>query len=214
MSLHNAQFEINAMLKIEPKLERIIGSLESYVNAFHVTNGSAIPAMIGAEYQHLPVLFIASKRMRNAWVESCAPRGAHITVDGCGTGFGSTSYLTWSAAEFSFGIDTFELDELFSAGQSSGKVLVIWVADTLMTLDSFSVDDEFLDFLHSANQSRHIPRFIPGQDYIDSKIAEFPPLMSSDEQRFIGAAGEPVYLVAPCDVKGSDLQAQLDLAGC
>lgn len=211
MSLHNAQFEINAMLKIEPKMERIIRNLESYANAFHVTKGYSVPAMIRADYRHLPVLFIASRRMRNAWFESRHRRGVHISVDGCATDFHSSSYLTWSGDKISFAIDTRDLADVFSDGELFGVVLVVWVADTVMTLDSFSVDEEFLEILYVADQSRHIPRFVPDKDYVEARLADFPPLMSPDELRIIGAAGEPVYLAVACDEQQNNLQPQLDL---
>lgn len=199
MILPNTQIEISAMLKLEPELEFIIEKLNSRVNAFCLTKGHTIPALIGLEYQHLSVLFIASKRMGNFWGDSRDCRGAHITVDGCHAGFHSTSYLTWSAAEFSLAIDTAELGELFNAGQGAGKVVLIWVGDTTMTLSHFTIDDGFMDFLYVANQSRHIPRFTPDQDYIDAKLAKFSALLSVNERRFVGADGNPVYVATSCE---------------
>lgn len=204
MSLHEMKIEISAMLRIEPKLESIIRKLRSHTHAFYVTTGHSIPAMLGEDYRHCPVLFIASKRMENQWDEDLDFGGAHLTVDGCATGFHSTSYLTWCGSQLSIAIDTCELGDVFRDGESCGQVVVVWVADTLMTLDAFSVDEDFLDCWHVADASRYIPRFVPGQEYIDFKLADFPTLISHDELRIIGAAGEPVYLAVSCDVLPDD----------
>lgn len=204
MTLDGTQFEIAMATKKEPSLKIIFDKLRLFDNAFCATTGSAISGLIGARYREAPVLFIASKRMKDIWIDSRNYREAHITINGCEAGFWSKAYLTWSGVEFSFAIDTLELTDVFSEGGAHGQVLVVWISDTKLSFDSFSVDEDFLDFVDVARQARHIPRFIPDEDYIRSKIEGFPRKMSPDEQCFIGADGEPVYLVVSCEELGEE----------
>lgn len=204
MTLNKNQFCINATLAIQPQLEALINALDSSVNSYYVTKGIFVPQMIDEEFYDFPLLFIASKRMRDAWAPG--PRGAHLTLDGADSGFHSTSYLTWCGEYLSFAIDTMELADVFRDGARFGEVLVIWVAETVMTLDSFDVGDCFMDFLSVADQARHIPRFVPDAAYVDFKMAGFPSLIRDDEQRFLGQNGEPVYLAVDCNSATSSTQ--------
>ena len=205
MTMNKNQFCINATLAMQPQLKAIINALDSSVNSYYISKGISVPQAVEEEFYDYPLLFIASKRMRDAWNH----RGAHLTLNGAESGFHSTSYLTWCGENLSFAIDTMELEDVFGDGLRLGQVLVMLVAETVMTLDSFDVDDDFTDFLYVADQARRIPRFVPDATYLDLKMAGFPSLIRDDEQRFLGQNGEPVYLAMDCNSATSSNQSQL-----
>jgi hypothetical protein len=196
---HESLFDINSMLQLEPALEAILAQLRLNVTGYYATTARTLPSMFDQEYENMPLLLIGSKRINDAWVEGQCLLGAHLSIDGSDSPWHASTYLTWAGPDFSLGIDTDELTEIFTVGRREGGVFLVWVTDAFMTLTSVRPDEDFIDYISAANQCREISRFVPDQAYFDWLSSEFPVLLSSDERRFVGADGNPVYVAVSCD---------------
>lgn len=192
-------FDIKSMIRLEPALEAILAQLRLNVTGFYATTARTFPSIFERELENMPLLLIGSKRINDAWVEGQCLRGAHLSLDGSDSPWDASSYLTWTGPDFSLGIDTDELTEIFAVGRREGGVFLVWVTDTSMTLTSVRADEDFIDYISAANQCREISRFVPNQAYFDWLYSGFPGLLSSDERRFVGADGNPVYVAASCN---------------
>ena len=182
------------MLSVEPRLERLLSRLRATSNACYVTTASALPSLFSQAEQHLPVLFIASKRVQALSMVGPDMGPPQICLDGCSAGYDSSSYLTWSGRDFSIAIDNDDLYAFYLAAYNAHKSIVVWVGDSAMKSAYLTVDDQLLDLVESAERARQIPRFVPGRDCIEHRLSKFPALISSDEIQLIGPDDKPLYV--------------------
>lgn len=193
MTLEENQRTLEFALAHSPELAAIIQRMGDTPHAVYVGKRGALPGIFKEERFEDPLLIIRSARLTDDWGNETD--GPNFTLDGCDAGFDSNSYLTWPGSEFTLSIDSYDVRGIFNDSYRSACVSVLWVTQNTITHTTFTIHKDFLDFAHVSSQARHLPRFVPDESYVKAKMATFPPLISEEEQRYIGANGEPAYIV-------------------
>jgi hypothetical protein len=196
MSSDFVSYELAVVRSESPELSAVLEELKTVPNGVVLTRGGCLARLTATGKADFPMLVIRSKRMDERWPQSAY--GPYFAIDGCDNKWGGSPYLVWSGPEMSIAVATQTILDAINLGESQGEVLVAWVTEQSLSIESFAVDKEFMDYLYSTSRALNAKRFVPSDEYIESVHATFPPLLSDDEQRFIGEQGEPTYVARWC----------------
>jgi hypothetical protein len=192
------KFELAAAMHESEEFAAALKQLEKVPHGVFVTTGALLPGIIEPDDEELPMLVLRSARVSENWLTNDS-FGPVFAIDACAFQLGGSPYLTWSGCELSVAVTTMDIPDALYAGQEYGKVLVVWVTDDALFLDSFKVDEDFSDYWYGISKARDAWSFVPDDGYIESLHAEFPSLLTDDEERFIGSKGEPTYVAMLCE---------------
>jgi hypothetical protein len=178
----------------EPQLHPILNTLSQKVSSFYIADGALLGSLLEEEHRQLPMIIIRSQRIPDGWP---------LTVEEC-DGFldvfqsdymDSMSYLVWTGDGFAVGVPAEPIAEILATYPRCDQMLVVWVTETELVVDYVDMDDELYERMDAAKNSWRLGRYIPDKEYVASKMAQFPPLISDEEMRIISERGEPLYLL-------------------
>ena len=173
---------------------RAVGQLEKAHHGVLLTTGALLPALVPEEMSGATMLVIRSERIPEDW--GGTSDGPSFAINGCGNEFGTSPYLAWGDGEMSVATALSDVvDLLYGEGKT---VYVAWVTRKSVSVQTFHVDRDFEDYWYSTTRALAADRFVPDEEYIQSLHAQFPPLLSNEEYRFVGARGEPTYVALQC----------------
>ncbi len=193
MSQITTQFYTATILDDEPGIADILSRLSSHTDSFFLTNAGALPGLFVDEVQHLPVLFLSSKRLKQLSADGPDTSEPHIVLGDYDPNYFSSCYLQWQGAEFCIAIDITELFPIFFQSlRGPVKAFVVWVTDSMTTISHLTVDEDFVDLLEAARRACSLPRLVTRSDTAKNPYPN--QSASQDVQYYTGFDGLPVYM--------------------
>jgi hypothetical protein len=187
-------YNLADVLADEPQLRPILNTLAENVSAFHIADGTLLGSLVEEGHQQLPLILMRSQRIPDGWPVTISECDAFLDVFESDF-MDSMSYLVWTGDGFAVGVPAEPIAEILATYPRCDQMLVAWVTETELVLDYVDMDDELYERMDAAENSWRLGRFIPGKEYADAKLAQFPPLLSAKERRIISERGEPLYIM-------------------
>lgn len=147
------------------------------------------------------MLIIRSKRLLDEWYDDGYNEDKPLlTLSAFEQDLLEEPYLTWYGDGLTLSISSTDIgEEIYRANLEGLKIIMVWVADTILSINSFEPDEDFMDFWSVVGQSAEMGRYRPDQLYIDNLVAKFPPLLCSEEERYVDHNGAPAYVLEKLD---------------
>jgi hypothetical protein len=187
-------FDLADVLSNEPQLQALIDKLSTKHHAFSFGDTSQLPSLeLGGKYPR-PMLIVRSERVGDGWPETFTECDVVLDVFE-GDFFRPMTYLSWANNDFSVGLPIEAINEVCEAHPLVGEVLVAWVTPTELVVHSIDLDERFETLTNLGIDSWRLGRFIPGDEYVASLKAGFPPLLSEHEYRTVDERGAPLYIL-------------------
>lgn len=195
VSSNNLRCKLADAQRNSAEFAQAVRQLEKAHHGVLLTTGALLPALVPEEMSEATMLVIRSERIPEDW-GSTTSDGPFFAINGCGNEFGTSPYLVWGDGEMSVATELSDVvDLLYGEGRT---VYVAWVTRKSVSVQTFHIDTDFEDYWYCTSRALAAHRFVPDEEYIESLHAQFPPLLSDQEYRFIGARGEPTYVALQC----------------
>jgi len=196
MNFKSTRHSLQHALDTRPELADVITELKEHTHACRYTAGKLLSGLVEENLLSAPMFVVYSKRMPEDWRPKLTNGRPYPIFDGFVRWDRAYPYWAWESIELTFAFEgIYVMDTLCDAFEEGKPVLVAWIGEQVITVDEVRLDQGYLDLMSEAFRVRSFPRFSPDESYVQAKLAELPPPLSSDEERFIGGDGETIYVI-------------------
>jgi len=196
MKIKSTQYNLTAVLEAAPLLKEVIAELDKFPHVCYETHGVFLAELISEELFDAPMMVVRSKRMTDEWRAGLFYNGPKFCIDGLARRGMPRAYWAWEGPGLSLAFKVAEvIDPLCSAYETELPLLVVWIAENIIHVDELTLSQPYLDTMSEVFQVAQFPRFVPDESYVNARLAELPPPLATNEDRFVGEEGQPIYIV-------------------